>query len=385
MKKIISVILSTIIILSSLPLLASAENDTVLRFNEDGKFKILHVADIQDNICIAPQALECIAATCDAEQPDLVILGGDNISGAVSKDKNDNAEKALKNVKFSINLFMSIFEERNIPTATVFGNHDGNHLVSKETQIEIYKSYDCFVGSDENEDLHGCATGNLPIMSSDGKKIAYNLWLFDSGDYLPDEEGGGYDYVRDDQVEWYVNKSNELKAANGGKVVPSMAFQHIPVIESLDAMENGTLISGELNRTPRPSEYISSQFSAILKQGDIQAMFFGHDHVNTYTINYKGIDLVATPTSGVGAYGDESKGIRVIELDENDTSTYKTRMVNFLEEYCKDDTQYARFKMNDKELDIFPRILYTIRYIYKALEEGVSFLKICYEIHCILT
>ncbi len=385
MKKIISVVLSAILILTSLSIFASAENTETLKFNEDGKFKILHVADIQDNVCIAPQALECIAAVCDDEQPDLVILGGDNISGAVSKDKNDNAEKALKNVKFSINLFMSIFEERNIPTALVFGNHDGNHLVSKETQIEIYESYDCFIGCDENADLYGCATSNLPIMSSDGKKIAYNLWLFDSGDYLPEDEGDGYDYVRDDQVKWYVNKSNELKKANGGKVVPSIAFQHIPIYEIHEVIENGTLISGELNRKPRPSDHQSSHFSAILNQGDIKAMFFGHDHVNTYTYNYKGIDFVATPTSGVGAYGDENKGIRVIELDENDTSTYKTRMVNYLETYCTDDTQYSRFKMNDKELDVFPRILYTIRYIYKALEEGVSFFTICYEIYCILT
>jgi len=383
MKKFISIVLSAVIILTSFSIFASAENNKELKFNEDGKFKILHVADIQDNVCIAPQALECIAAVCDDEQPDLIVLGGDNISSAVSKDKNDNAEKAFKNVKFSINLFMSIFEERNIPTALVFGNHDGNHLVPKEKQMEIYESYDCFIGSDENEELYGCNTSNIPIMSSDGKNIAYNLWLFDTGEGL--EDAPGYDWVHDDQVEWYVNKSNELKAANGGKVVPSIAFQHIPIIESLVAIEEGKLISGELNRTPRPSKHASKQFSAILNQGDVQAMFFGHDHVNTYTINYKGINLVATPTSGVGAYGDENKGVRVIELDENDTSTYKTRLVNYLDTYCKDDTQYARFKMNDKELDVFPRILYTIRYIYKALEEGVSFFKICYEIHCILT
>ena len=364
---------------------ASAENDKTLKFNEDGKFKILHVTDIQDNICIAPQALECIAAVCDDEQPDLVILGGDNISSAVSKDENDNADNALKNVKFSINLFMSIFEERGIPVATVFGNHDGNHLVPKEKQMEIYQSYDCFIGSDENAELYGCNTSNIPIMSSDGEKIAYNLWLFDTGEGLPKDQGGGYDWVHDDQVEWYVNKSNELKAQNGGVPVPSLAFQHIPVIEIFDVLEKGTLVSGELNRTPRPSQHASSQFSAIVNQGDVKAMFFGHDHVNTYTYNYQGIDFVATPTSGVGAYGDESKGIRVIELDESDTSTYKTRMINYLETYCTDDTQYSRFKMNDRELEVFPRILHTIRYIFRALEEGTSFLKICYEIHCILT
>lgn len=375
--------MAVVLALSSLAVSASEEvieNDAKLQFNSDGKFKIMHVPDIQDNVCIAPQSLECIAMACDDEQPALIVLGGDNVSSAVSKGDSD--EEALKKVKRAFSQFMSIFEERNIPTALVFGNHDGNHLVPKETEMEIYNTYDCCIATDEGEDIYGCGTYNIPIMSSDGESMAYNLWFIDSNETLSEEEGGGYDYVRDDQVEWYVNKSNELKRANGGEAVPSIMFQHIPIPEIHDAVENGTLISGQLNRTPRPSKHASSQFSAVLKQGDVKAMFFGHDHVNTYTINYKGIDLVATPTAGVGAYGDENKGVRIIELDEKDTSTYETRLVNFLDEYCKDETQYFRFKMNDRELELLPAIYYSIRYIFSALAQGKNFITICYELHC---
>ncbi len=386
MKKITSIILSAIIILSSLSILSSAEvveNNTTLRFNSDGKFKILHICDIQDSPYVASITLDYIARTCDAENPDLVVLGGDNVAG--NYIKGDSYEKADKNMQKSIGAFMSIFEERNIPTALVFGNHDGENIISDERQMEIYNTYDCCVAVDEGEDIYGCGNYNIPIMSSDGKSMAYNLWFFDSNAFceIPDCECGKYDYVRDDQIAWYVNKSNELKKANNGKPVPSMLFQHIVVPEIFEICKNGTLISGGINEDPHPTLHSSNQLSAIMKQGDIKAMFFGHDHYNTYSIKYQGIDFVATPTAGFRSYGDVNRGIRVIELDENDTSTYKTRIVNYLKTYCTDDTQLCRFKMYSSEYDKFIRVLNGIRYFYLALSEGKSFLSLCYEIYSI--
>jgi len=147
MKKVISIILATVLVFTSFSVLASAkiiENDATLQFNEDGKFKILHVCDIQDTWFTASQALDYIAATCDAEKPDLVVLGGDNIHGYAG-DGITQFTAELK-VKIAIDHYMSIFEERNIPTAIVFGNHDGEEMVSKEAQIEMYKKYNCFIG-----------------------------------------------------------------------------------------------------------------------------------------------------------------------------------------------------------------------------------------------
>ncbi|MBQ6708979.1 MAG: metallophosphoesterase, partial [Clostridia bacterium] len=220
MKRIIATFLSLIVILTSLSLFASAEvieNDAVLQFNADGKFKILHICDIQDTPYTTPQTLDYIARVCDSENPDLIVLGGDNLGSNCGKAATDLIAKWQ--VKRAINHFMSIFEEREIPTAVVFGNHDGEKQIVDEVQMEMYMSYDCCVAVDEGPDLYGCGTYNIPIMSSDGKNIAYNIWCFDSNDYYEE----GYDKVYDDQVEWYVKKSNELKKANNGKIVPSMA------------------------------------------------------------------------------------------------------------------------------------------------------------------
>ncbi len=57
------------------------ENDVTLKFNADGKFKILHICDIQDTNYCAPQTLDYIARPCDAEESDLVVLGGDENRG----------------------------------------------------------------------------------------------------------------------------------------------------------------------------------------------------------------------------------------------------------------------------------------------------------------
>ena len=389
MKRIISIILATVLILSSISIFASAEvieNDATLKFNSDGIFKILHIADIQDTPAVAPITLDYIAKTCDAEQPDLIVLGGDNAAGAAGQGSTE--EKALRNMAKTLGSFMSIFEEKNIPTAVVFGNHDDSprHNITKEMQMEIFNSYDCCIAIDEGEDIYGCGNYNIPVMSSDGKKTAYNLWFFDSNSHcpIPDCDCGEYDWVHDDQVDWYVKKSNELKKANGGKVVPSMAFQHIAVSEIFEIREKGTLISGGINEGSCPSLHSSKQVSSMMKQGDVQAVFFGHDHNNTFQISYKGMDFVNTPTAGFSSYGDEHRGIRVIELDENDTSTYKTRLVNYYKTYCTSASEICRYKMNGKEYNDFIRALNGIRYFYLALSEGKSFFSICKEIHCII-
>jgi len=386
MKRFISVILSAIIILTSLSVFASAEvveNDVTLKFNSDGKFKILHICDIQDSPYVAKIALDYIERTCDTEKPDLIVLGGDNVAG--NYIKGDSIEEADKNMQKSIGSFMSIFEERNIPTALVFGNHDGENIISDERQMEIYNTYDCCVAIDEGEDIYGCGNYNIPIMSSDGKKTAYNLWFFDSNAFceIPDCEGGKYDYVRDDQIEWYVNKSNELKKANGGKAVPSMAFQHIVPPEIFDVIEEGTLISGGIGEDPHPTLHKSNQLSAIMKQGDVKAMFFGHDHYNDYQVRYNNLDFVATPTAGFRSYGAKNRGIRVIELDESDTSTYNTRIVNFFKTYCTDSTQINRFKLYGSEYDKTTRIFCGIKYFFLALLKGESFIDLCKEVYSI--
>lgn len=52
-----------------------------------------------------------------------------------------------------------------------------------------------------DEDVSGCANCSLPILSSDGKHIAWNIWCIDSGDYVRYDEfnvidDAGYGFVK---------------------------------------------------------------------------------------------------------------------------------------------------------------------------------------------
>ena len=390
MKKIISVVLCVVMLMATLCFGVSAKDDySKLQFNNDGNFRIMQVADLQDDMLLNGAVKEFLKEALVQEQPDLIVLTGDNISGGSCRTDMLKSWDKL-NCEIAIGQFMDIFEEYGAPVAMVFGNHDNENKLSKEELFDIYEEYDCFIGIDEGDALYGCGTYNLPIYSSkDSSKMAYNLWMIDSNTY--DAELGGYDYVHDDQVQWYVDKSNELKAANGGKPVPSMMFQHIIVKEIFDLIESGENIEGSLlhqdgkdyvfkegvlkagylKEYPCPPTRQGKQFPAIQAQGDVVAMFFGHDHNNSFEVAYGDIDLVATPGFTFNSYGNEDRGVRIIDINEEDTSTYSTYLVQFDDYFADNKMAMANYNMNCDYLPLWDRIkaglLFVVTFPIKAI------------------
>ncbi len=354
MKKLIAIFLVVSMlfgftVISSAADLNGGATAEAQRFNDDGSFKIMHITDTHlHNDKAMPKTLFLLEKMLDEEKPDLVVITGDI---AMSGDYEE--------ITYCIDCLMSIFEERNIPVAVTFGNHDAEiSFLSTSELMAIYNSYDCSISVDDGALLSGCGTYNVPILASDSDDIAFNLWMVDSGS--TDGEGH-YDYVKTDQIDWYVAKSNALKAQNGGEPVPSLLFQHIIVPEIYDALietdtktiysfehiyEDGKYYmlnpentnSGGLFEYPCPPYYNNGEFEAAVNQGDVLAMFFGHDHSNTFNITHNGIDLVNTPKASYSgnAYG-VTKGVRIIELNESDTSTYTDRVLTFGDLYDLSD------------------------------------------------
>ncbi len=390
MKKFISIMLAVILCFSVMATGASAAEvtDKTLKFKGDGEFKIMQLADLQDTSFAAPATYDYLQAIIEEEDPDLIVLTGDNIAGGTGDALFESI--ARWQVKVAIDNTMSFFEKLSIPVAVVFGNHDGEALISKEEQMDMYQTYGCCVAINEGDSLYGCGTYNLPVLSSDGKKVAYNLWMFDSNMY--DEANGGYDHVHQDQIDWYVETSNALKAQNGGEVVPSMVFQHIIVNEIYNAMVEvpaGTPNSiqsgnkyiglpegtGVLGEGPCPGTVDSLQFETMVAQGDVKAMFFGHDHVNVFSVPYQGIDIVNSPTSGFGSYGNkETRGVRIITINENDTSKYETKVINYYEKFAVDNVSKCRYLMSEGSVWDCIRYLFVTPQLLKGL----------YEIFCVI-
>ncbi len=359
MKKVISVLMSMLLIFCiSIPMVSAAEEtdtETKLQFNEDGTFKILNISDIQDGANLMDITADFIAAAIEAEDPDLIILTGDNIAGyrTLSASKSEKAIRAI----------MDILDPYGIPVAIVFGNHDEAYSgLTKEEQMAIYNEYSCSISVDDGDALWGCGTYNIPIYASDDDtKVAFNCWLFDTG---ANDENGDYDHVKADQIEWYVETSNALKEANDGEAVPSLVFQHIIVPEIFDALEQvdsktsgaiakygnyyilpETAAEGSiLGEACCPSGYSEGEFDAFVEQGDVLGIISGHDHCNSFIVPYEGIDLINTPTCGFRSYGsNDSRGVRVITLSEEDLWSYDTYVVTFPDLFEDDTWQMFRF------------------------------------------
>lgn len=60
-----------------------------LRFNSNGKLKILMLSDIQETLDYDKRTLIGIEKIIETEKPDLVILGGDNCDGIVLKTEEE--------------------------------------------------------------------------------------------------------------------------------------------------------------------------------------------------------------------------------------------------------------------------------------------------------
>ncbi len=390
MKKALSLILAFILAFAMLiPSGAASEADSKLQFNDNGKFRIMQIADIQDGPFLLDITRDYIEEMVVYAKPDLVVLTGDNISAGAATIGIHKLDLIL--VKAAIDRYMSIFEKYDVPVAVVFGNHDAEEIVSKEEQMAMYMEYGCCVAVDEGDALYGCGTYNVPIYSkNDAGKIAYNLWMIDSNMY--DDVNGGYDHVHQDQIDWYVKTSNELKAQNGGAAVPSMMFQHIIVNEIYDviteipesekdnyeyveerneetgvsryyAIKNEYLRTGELNEMPCPGAVDSLQFETAVAQGDVVAMFFGHDHKNSFEVEYQGIDLVNTPGVGFNSYGDHGRGVRIIDIEEG-TRDYETEVIAYQDYYADNKAALERFVLYGSEHEVIDQIAAFFKYIW---------------------
>ncbi|MCR4614928.1 MAG: metallophosphoesterase family protein [Clostridiales bacterium] len=363
-RRIVSIVMALVLLVGCMAI-ASADTDSRLKFNSDGKFKILHITDTHQNISDGEKVKIFMAEVLDYAKPDLVVFGGDNqVGNGNDYQANYDAIKSL----------VDPIVERGIPFALVFGNHDHQSGISNEEQLEIFQSFPGCLAYDV-EGLYGCGNYNLPILSSDGESTAFNLWFFDSGDRNPDAEEGGYDYVREDQINWYKTTSEALERACGKKV-PSLVFQHIIVPEIYDIFLRSPikikdfnfkgvsrmpipdltkLKEGYILEPPCPPNYSAGEFDAWVERGDVIGAVFGHDHVNNFIVNLNGIDLIQTPgacfESGYGT--NFYRGARLITLDEKDTSTYDTEVITYAKLSKQEGSKLGNtFRLDDIGADI---------------------------------
>lgn len=337
MKKAFAILFS-LLLCAGFYMSAGAES---LNFSGDGELKILILADPQDTDRPQQAMLDLLNASLDAADPDLVVFLGDMLHApSIGND--------LAATKRAIDAIVNPVVERGLQFAVVFGNHDDEGGISKETQLEYYQSFPGCLAV-EGEPMTGCGNYYLTVNGADGVPGCV-LWFFDSGTYDATGEGT-YACVEKDQIDWYKQTSAKLTAQYGE--LPGFVFQHIIVPEIYDLLSvvpRGTkgavrgidawrdhdyilnpenTISGTLGEGPCPPVRNQGQFGAWVETGDIKAAFFGHDHVNDFIVTSRGVDLVMTPGLTFYIYGNgEKHGTRVVTLRESDLS-YTTDLLYY--------------------------------------------------------
>ena len=339
MKKILSVLLAVVMLVSLVSVgFAGFKDEAKLQFDENGNFKILVLADIQTGYPVPDDMLTFIYEAVKFSKPDVIVLCGDNI--------NTEEVEAYDTV-------FNFLSRTGVPFTAVLGNHDQESSggLTRDEIIARYASYENSLVYDADPALHGAGTHNLPVLSSDGSKVAFNLWMFDCGDYVRDSHGEwlGYDWVREDQINWYNETRDAMTAENGGELVPSIAFQHIIpqeptqkiflqsdvnmgdlTINFQDGTSNTfipdvTKYDGYLFEKSCPSYGNDGQWDAMVEGGDVLGLVVGHDHVNNFIADCDGVDLIMTPGCTFSSYYDNMiQGARIIEINEENPWEYST-------------------------------------------------------------
>ena len=292
-----------------------------------------------------------------AADPDLIVVTGDTV---FTLDLVEFLTGTMDN-DAAFRKCADFIDSLGIPWLFCFGNHDeeGELLASMDGSPEKVKRYlarylksdnlkNCLF-ADGPEEINGVGNYIVNVLNADGS-VNTSLVLFDSGSYLRtyDEElkkkysdQRKYEWVHDDQLDWYEAAIRDISAIEG-RTVPSIIYQHIPFPEYqtvldayIDAIEaqgedwedtiNGdwtfgnartlateigdvTYYGGVCNEANQEVccafsgtwEYRKGksltydgghEFDRILSLGSTKHVFCGHDHRNTFSFSYKGIWL----------------------------------------------------------------------------------------------
>lgn len=303
-----------------------------------------------------------------AQKPDLVILGGDNIYTAPGPiyhggftRKNDEVTKTV----------ISIFEHEQVYYTTVFGNHEtefysnadrkaiGDLYADTNNQYSIFKPE--FV---MDEDNFQSVSNQCIVLYNTKEDISKVLLLMDTNSYADNSiistVKNEYDTIRQQQVEWAKETISSLSDVEGkyDSYKKCIMFGHIPIGEYKTAFdelfvtntnekgkvtgysqladkgENTTFIQGFWD--DKKICYGGNGFSGIspatndnffevmsLDLDSLQACICGHDHLNAGMVEYRDVILAYGYSMDNTAYGKEiaqsgmQRGATIVKISQN--------------------------------------------------------------------
>lgn len=285
-----------------------------LSIPKDGDFRILQLTDLHLGFGLLSRgmdrlALEAVRKIIETSRPHLIVLTGDLIFPFLPKSGTLNNGKQAKKL-------MEFLDRFEIPYTLVFGNHDCEMFSScgKEELAGLYKQGRYCIFTEGRKNLTGVGNFLIELVDESGK-VLLPLVMLDSNMY---GEGGwffsGFDRIHEDQVDWCIERLDALKQEDPD--IKGMAFFHMPLCELKEAYEKMKLGDksviyrhgsiAEKDEYFGISKFKGTFFDRAAENGVIKWMFCGHDHLNTLSLVYKGIQMTYGMSIDYLAY----KGIR---------------------------------------------------------------------------
>lgn len=336
------------------------KGDGVWNIYSDREIKVLQLTDTHFgggwmSLKKDSMAMNAIAAMISAEKPDLVIITGDMAYPVPFQAGTFNNKSGAK-------LLAELMETLGVYWTASYGNHDTEaySYFGRDDITEFYSQYPHCLVREGAENVDGFSNQVFNIINSDGM-ITRSLFTVDSHSYVDGDIFGimwKYDNIHENQIEWYKsiiegnNKHNEMKILSSSQSdfgqkykdllnVPSSVFLHVPLAEYKDAwneyVNNGYSdtenvkynygAAGESGKVIYHGLYEDDFFETMLELGSTDSVFCGHDHLNNFSINYKGIDLTYSFSidylaySGIYKLGSQ-RGCTLINIAENGDISY---------------------------------------------------------------
>ncbi|KAK7708078.1 hypothetical protein SLS64_006900 [Diaporthe eres] len=335
-----------------------------LKFRKDGTFQISIFEDLHfgENAWDSwgPQqdinTVKVINQILDKESPQLVVLNGDLITGENTFKENSTTY---------VDQIVGPLVKRNLTWASTYGNHDNDYNITGQAILEREKLWpnsrtrSMVPGPDAGVTNYylpvypaNCTPHATPIPSAELCAPELILWFFDSrgGHRYQELDADGNpvgmpNWVDTSVVKWFQQTNARLIKHHGGKVIPSLAFVHIPTNASqalqtipgvdlsrqpginddyvLAAQGQGWCADGANDGTCEYGAQDVPFMQALTTTKGLMGVFSGHDHGDTWCYKWEGalpgmnvtgngLNLCFGQHTGYGGYGNWIRGSRQI-------------------------------------------------------------------------
>ncbi|MFD1126064.1 metallophosphoesterase [Lentilactobacillus raoultii] len=229
---------------------------------------------------------------------DLVMITGDLMWG-----------KQVISLEATLAPLYNLLNQYDFLVAVTYGNHD------TESSFNITNVRDT-----ESLIAHPALKLNSRIMDN---RECYSLllgshavYVWDSGAYshwLKANSQDLYAAIEPEEVQWFLDASASRSSEN-----VDVGFLHIPLPEYHQAIQNKfDGIKGEEICSPITN---SGLFYALRRQGNVKAVFAGHDHYNNFDSVFQGIGLNYGNVTGYNCDSNLSRGVKEILISDKITT-----------------------------------------------------------------